>query len=220
MDGLFRKKENSLILTLIYQTVIIALLLTFSFGPAFFALLNTSIKHGRREGSLLATGVILSDMFVCVIVIFLISLGATNFIQDEKNQRFMGILAGLVLVVFGSFYFKKPVTGTNTTIEIQSPTAWVLLLKGFFLNILNPTVWLLWLGNVTAVSKTLEYSKLNMLIYFGLTLGLTWGIEISKANLAGKIKKYLTDKLMHSINVATGILLVIFGIVLVYTHYF
>lgn len=209
-----------MIITLIYQTVIIALLLTFSFGPAFFALLNTSIKHGPREGSLLATGVILSDLFVCVIVIFLISLGATNFIQDEKNQRFMGILAGLVLVVFGSFYFKKPVTGTNTTIEIQSPTAWVLLLKGFFLNILNPTVWLLWLGNVTAVSKTLEYSRLNMLIYFGLTLGLTWAIEISKANLASKIKKYLTDKLMHTINVATGILLVIFGIVLVYSHYF
>ncbi|MBK6521984.1 MAG: LysE family transporter [Bacteroidia bacterium] len=209
-----------MILTLVYQTVIIALLLTFSFGPAFFALLNTSIKHGPREGSLLATGVILSDLFVCVLVIILISLGATNFIQDEKNQRFMGILAGLVLVVFGSFYFKKPVTGTNETIEIQSPTAWVLLLKGFFLNLLNPTVWLLWLGNVTAVSKTLEYSTLKMFIYFGITLGLTLTIEISKAYLASKIKKYLTDKLMHTINVATGILLVIFGIVLVYNHYF
>ncbi|MBK7818436.1 MAG: LysE family transporter [Sphingobacteriaceae bacterium] len=209
-----------MILTLVYQTVIIALLLTFSFGPAFFALLNTSIKHGPREGSLLATGVILSDLFVCVLVIILISLGATNFIQDEKNQRFMGILAGLVLVVFGSFYFKKPVTGTNETIEIQSPTAWVLLLKGFFLNLLNPTVWLLWLGNVTAVSKTLEYSTVKMFIYFGITLGLTLTIEISKAYLASKIKKYLTDKLMHTINVATGILLVIFGIVLVYNHYF
>jgi len=209
-----------LILTLVYQTVVIVLLLTFSFGPAFFALLNTSIKHGPREGSLLATGVILSDLFVCLLVIALINVGATNFIQDEKNQRFMGILAGLVLVVFGSFYFKKPVTGTNETIEIQSPTAWVLLLKGFFLNLLNPTVWLLWLGNVTAVSKTLEYSTVKMFIYFGITLGLTLTVEISKAYLASKIKKYLTDKLMHTINLATGILLVIFGVVLVYNHYF
>lgn len=209
-----------MILTLVYQTVVIVLLLTFSFGPAFFALLNTSIKHGPREGSLLATGVILSDLFVCLLVIALINVGATNFIQDEKNQRFMGILAGLVLVVFGSFYFKKPVTGTNETIEIQSPTAWVLLLKGFFLNLLNPTVWLLWLGNVTAVSKTLEYSTVKMFIYFGITLGLTLTVEISKAYLASKIKKYLTDKLMHTINLATGILLVIFGVVLVYNHYF
>jgi len=60
----------------------------------------------------------------------------------------------------------------------------------------------------------------KMLIYFSLTLGLTWLVEISKANLASKIKKYLTDKLMHAINFATGVLLVIFGIVLVYNHYF
>lgn len=209
-----------MILTLVYQTIIIVLLLTFSFGPAFFALLNTSIKHGPKEGSLLATGVILSDLFVCLLVIMLINLGATKLIQDEKNQRFMGILAGLVLVVFGAFYFKKPVTGTNETIDIQSPKAHVLLLKGFFLNLLNPTVWLLWLGNITAVGKTLNYSTLNMFIYFGITLGLTWAIEIFKANLGSKIKKYLTGKLMHGINVATGILLVIFGVVLVYNHYF
>jgi threonine/homoserine/homoserine lactone efflux protein len=209
-----------LILTLVYQTIIIILLLTFSFGPAFFALLNTSIKHGPREGYLLATGVIASDLFVCSIMILLVNLGATNFIQDEKNQRFMGILAGLILVVFGCFYFKKPVTGTNETIEIQSPTAWVLLFKGFFLNLVNPTVWLLWLGNITAVSKTLDYSRVKMMIYFGITLGLTWLVEIFKASLGSKIKKYLTDKLMHTINFATGILLVIFGVVLIYNHYF
>jgi threonine/homoserine/homoserine lactone efflux protein len=209
-----------LILTLVYQTLIIIVLLTFSFGPAFFALLNTSIKHGKKEGYLLATGVIFSDLFVCVLVITLINLGASKLIQDEKNQRFMGIMAGLVLVVFGAFYFRKPVTGTNETIEIQSPSAHVLLLKGFFLNLLNPTVWLLWLGNVTAVSKTLDYSMVKMFIYFGITLGLTWAVEIFKASLGSKIKKYLTDKLMHGINFATGVLLVIFGVVLVYNHYF
>ncbi len=209
-----------MILTLSYQTFIIVLLLAFSFGPAFFALLNTSIKHGPKEGSLLATGVILSDLFVCAIVIYSVSLGATNFIQDEKNQRFMGILAGLILVVFGSFYFRKPVRISNETIELKSPSATALLLKGFFLNLLNPAVWLLWLGNITAVSKTLNYSVIKMLIYFGITLGLVWAVEIFKANLAGKIKKYLTDRLMKIINYSTGILLMLFGLILVYNHYF
>jgi threonine/homoserine/homoserine lactone efflux protein len=209
-----------LILTLIYQTIIIVLLLTFSFGPAFFALLNTSIKHGRKEGWLLATGVVLSDLFVCVIVIYLIHLGATNFIQDEKNQRFMGIIAGLILVVFGSFYFKKPVKLSNETIELKSPSTLALLLKGFFLNLVNPSVWLLWLGNVTAVSKTLNYSITNMLIYFGITLGLVWLVEIFKCNIASKLKKYLTDKLMRIINYSTGVLLVLFGLILIYNHYF
>ena len=47
-----------MILSLIYQAVIIIILLTFSFGPAFFALINTGIKFGYRTGSFLAMGVV------------------------------------------------------------------------------------------------------------------------------------------------------------------
>lgn len=209
-----------MILTLIYQTFVIVLLLAFSFGPAFFALLNTSIKHGSKQGSLLATGVIISDLFVCLIVIYLVNLGATNYIQDEKNQHFMGIMAGIVLIVFGSLYFRKPVKVTNEMILIKKPSAKILITKGFILNLLNPAVWLLWLGNVTAVSNTLEYSVVKMMIYFGITLGLVWAVEIAKASLAGKIKKYLKDKVMRVINTSTGVLLILFGIILIYNHYF
>lgn len=194
--------------------------MAFSFGPAFFALLNTSIKHGAKEGGLLATGVVLSDLFVCVLVIYLVGLGATNLIQDEKNQHFMGLLAGLILVVFGSFYFKKPVKVTDETIELKSPSAKSLILKGFFLNLVNPAVWLLWLGNITAISKTLSYSLIKMFIYFGITLGLVWAVEVLKANMASKIKRYLTAKTMRTINIITGILLVLFGLALIYNHYF
>jgi threonine/homoserine/homoserine lactone efflux protein len=207
-------------ISLIYQTVVIVILLSFSFGPAFFALLNTSIKHGSKEGSLLAIGVVLSDLFVCLLVIYLISLGATRYIQDEKNQRFMGIMAGVLLVVFGSFYFKKPVKKSEDTIELASPSTKNLILKGFFLNLLNPAVWLLWLGNVTAVSKTFDYSVIKMLIYFGITLGLVLTVEIFKASLASKIKRYLTERLMRIFNYTTGVLLIAFGIGLMYKHYF
>ncbi len=209
-----------MLISLAYQTFVIVILLAFSFGPAFFALINTSIKYGAKEGSLLATGVILSDLLICILVIYLISLGAESFIQDEKTQHFMGLLAGIILLVFGAFYFKKPVTVSEDSIEIQSPSAISLLLKGFFLNILNPAVWLLWLGNVTAVSKTLNYSVLKMFLYFAITLGIVWATELLKAHLAGKIKKYLTPKIMRLINITTGVLLILFGMVLIYTHYF
>jgi threonine/homoserine/homoserine lactone efflux protein len=205
---------------LIYQTIIIVLLLTFSFGPAFFALINTGIKHGYRTGSLLAVGVVFSDFFLCMLIILLVHFGATNLIHDEKNQRFMGILAGIVLVIFGSLYFRKPVPRGDETIDVRIPAPQVMLLKGFFLNCLNPSVWLLWLGNVTAVSKTLNYSMLNMVIYFGITLGLVLLVELGKVSAAGRLKKFLTDRFMHRINILTGALLVIFGIVLIYNHYF
>jgi len=209
-----------LILSLISQTIIIVLLLTFSFGPAFFALINTGIKHGYKSGSFLAMGVVASDFVVCLIIILLVHLGLTNLIHDEKNQRFMGILAGVLLIIFGAFYFRRPVEKSDDAIEVKVPSVSAMLFKGFFLNSLNPAVWLLWLGNVTAVSKTLNYSIINMLIYFSITLGIVLMVEFGKAYAANKLKQILTDKLMHAVNFVTGLLLVIFGLVLIYNHYF
>ena len=210
-----------MILSLIYQTILIVLFLTFSFGPAFFALVNTGIKHGYRTGSLLAIGVVLSDFFLCILIIFLVHFGATNLIQDEKNQRFMGILAGILLIIFGALYFRKPLAkNEGETIEIKTPSTKTMLLKGFFLNMLNPAVWILWLGNVTAVSKTLDYSVIKMIIYFSITLGLVLLVELGKISASTKLKQFLTDRIMLLINRITGALLIIFGLVLIYNHYF
>ena len=124
-----------MILGLIYQTVVIVLLLSFSFGPSFFALINTGIKHGYKTGSLLALGVVLSDFRVCLIVILLVDLGAANLIHEEKNQRFMGLLAGLVLVVFGAIYFRRPVAKQEgITLDLYRPSAISMIIKGFLLN--------------------------------------------------------------------------------------
>lgn len=209
-----------MILTLIYQTVVIVLLLSFSFGPAFFALINTGITHGYKTGSLLAIGVVASDFVVSMLIIVLVHLGATNFIHDEKTQRFMGILAGIVLLVFGALHFKKPLEKNKETDAIVLPSARDMILKGFFLNSLNPAVWLLWLGNVTAVRTTFHSSVLNMVIYFSIVLGLVLLVELGKVSAANKLKQILTPKTMYRINIITGILLVIFGLVLIYNHYF
>ena len=210
-----------MILSLISQTLLIVLFLTFSFGPAFFALINIGIKHGYKAGSLLAVGIVVSDFLLCIIVILLVHYGATNYIQDEINQRFMGIVAGILLVIFGALYFRKPLEKDNEeVIIIKQPSAKVMLLKGFFLNILNPAVWIIWLTNVTAVSKTLSYSVFKMILYFGITLGLVLLVELGKISASTRLKQFLTDKIMLTINRITGALLIIFGMVLIYNHYF
>ncbi len=210
-----------MILSLISQTLLIVLFLTFSFGPAFFALINIGIKYGYRAGSILAVGVVISDFLLCIIVILLVHYGATNYIQDEKNQRFMGILAGILLIIFGALYFRKPLVKDNEELVIiKQPSTKIMLLKGFFLNILNPAVWVIWLTNVTAVSKTLNYSVIKMIIYFGITLGLVLLVEFGKISASTRLKQFLTDKIMQTINRITGALLIIFGMVLIYNHYF
>ena len=133
----------------------------------------------------------------------------------------MGIMAGIILIVFGALHFREPVeNGKDANIEIKAPSANMMFFKGFFLNSLNPTVWLLWLGNVTAVGKTLSYSIINMIVYFSITLGLVLMVEIGKVSAANKLKKVLTAKIMHRVNVITGSLLMVFGVVLIYNHFF
>lgn len=209
-----------MIISLIYQTVIIVLLLTFSFGPAFFALINTGIKYGYRAGSLLAVGVVTSDFLVCVLNILFVGFGASHWIQDEKSQRFMGILAGIVLIVFGALHFRQALPKNDDTVILAAPSTPYMITKGFLLNSLNPAVWLLWLSNVTVVSKPLQFKVVNMIIYFSITLGLVLLVELAKVSAAGKLKKFLTPRIMNLINNITGALLIIFGLVLIYNHYF
>ena len=211
-----------MILSLIYQAVIIIILLTFSFGPAFFALINTGIKHGYKTGAFLAMGVVFSDLLLCILVIMLVHFGMANLLHSEKTQAFFGIIGGIILIVFGAFFFKKIPVKTDDTVDIanQLPSPKVMLLKGFLLNLFNPTVWLLWLANVTAISKSLDYNIYKMLIFFLFVLSAVLFVELFKVKLAGKIKHYLTDKIMMIVNYITGTSLILFGLLLIYNHYF
>ena len=211
-----------MIISLIYQAIVIILLLTFSFGPAFFALINTGIKFGYKTGSFLALGVVLSDFFLCLLICLLVHFGMANLLHSEKTQTFFAIIGGIILIVFGAFFFKKQTVKTDEIIEIENqlPSPKLMLLKGFLLNLFNPTVWLLWLANVTAISKTLEYSLIKMILFFSIVLGAVLFVELFKVKLAGKIKNYLTDKIMTIVNYITGTALIIFGLILIYNHYF
>lgn len=211
-----------MILSLIYQAIIIIILLTFSFGPAFFALINTGIKFGYRTGSFLAIGVVMSDLFLCLLVCFLVHFGMANLLHSEETQTFFAIIGGIILIVFGAFFFKKIPVKTDDIIDIENqlPSPKLMLLKGFFLNLFNPSVWLLWLANVTAISKTLDYSMLKMITFFSLILVAVLFVELFKVKLAGKIKHYLTDKIMTIVNYITGTALIIFGLILIYNNYF
>ena len=212
-----------MILSLIYQAIVIILLLTFSFGPAFFALINTGIKFGYKTGSFLAAGVVLSDFFLCLLVCALVHFGMANLLHSQETQTFFAIIGGIILIVFGAFFFKSHPVKTDQTIEIEKnelPSPKLMILKGFFLNLFNPTVWLLWLANVTAISKSFDYSIVKMLIFFSIVLTAVLFVELSKVKLAGKIKDYLTSRIMTVVNYITGTALIIFGIILIYNHYF
>ena len=60
----------------------------------------------------------------------------------------------------------------------------------------------------------------KMIIYFSIVCGLVLLVELFKISLAEKIKRFLTEKIMHTVNYGTGLGLMVFGIILIYNHYF
>ncbi len=68
-------------------------------GPAFFALLQTSIRNGYKSGIAFALGVFVSD----TTLISLSYLGALNLFSDPKNNFIIGIIGGTILIMFGIF---------------------------------------------------------------------------------------------------------------------
>src|SRR5580700_1162522 len=83
-----------------FRGILLGLSLSMFFiGPAFFALIQTSIKNGFRSAAVMALGISLSD----AVLVFLAYLGAAQFLDNPKVKLYEGIGGSVVLFVFGIY---------------------------------------------------------------------------------------------------------------------
>ena len=93
----------------LYEGILLGLVLAFSFGPGFFALINTGILHGFKSGAALAIGIFLSDFFLVIAIFVLLYFGGQGVLSSPKNQAFIGVIGGIVLIIYGTFnFYTKP----------------------------------------------------------------------------------------------------------------
>lgn len=203
----------------IIQGVMLGLALAFSFGPAFFALLQTSSKKGFRSGLALAIGIMLSDLF-CV---FLAYIGMAQLFNNPQNKVYVGLIGGTILMTFGFFSIfqkKQPATDTGDKIVINTVNFPLTITKGFFLNLLNPFVLLFWAGWVGLVSSNSEYTHVHIILFFSAALSTVFFTDVLKAYSANKISKYLNDRILRLFNLLLGIMLVVSGLILIYRVFY
>jgi threonine/homoserine/homoserine lactone efflux protein len=188
------------------------LLLALSVGPVIFTIVKQSINNGRGGGFSFVFGVWASD-FLLVILSNAFSEMVTRLL-DFKMQ--IGIVGSAFLIGMGVFYifFKKvnmhpedmampPLKGSDHA---------KLAIQGFLLNSLNPAVMAFWLTAATAIAVT--HSVRDRIIIFATALILNMGADVVKVTLAGKLRKKLTIKNIRLINRISGLILLIFGAVL------
>ena len=85
----------------VWQGLLISLL---SFGPAFFLLINTSIRDGFRKGLLLALGVFLSDL----VVILGIHFGLQGLFENIMFKKVFALSAGIAMIFVGINALRSP----------------------------------------------------------------------------------------------------------------
>jgi threonine/homoserine/homoserine lactone efflux protein len=203
-------------ITPIWEGIILGLTLAFlfGFGPALFALIQTSIHRGLLAGFQMAFGIFLSDVTLVTLCLF----GALQIINETpENQLFFGIITGIILIFFGIFTFtrKVKIAEENEGVDEKSINPVTFILKGFFLNFTNPFVWLFWILWVATITSNYKGDTYSVIVLFSTTLLVILATDMLKCFGAYKIKRYITPHFIQWINWVAGAGLCIFGIFMV-----
>lgn len=103
----------------------------------------------------------------------------------------------------------------NKAIEVRVAGPVTYILKGYFLNIMNPFVWFFWISAMVGVSSTYGDDKQGVMTFFIGTLSMVFGSDVLKVFIANRIKEHLNANILVRVNHFVGILLVGFGIFLI-----
>lgn len=189
------------------------LLLSIAVGPVLFSIIKQSLNNGHRGGMAFVIGVSVSD-----ITLVLISNVFTELFNDlQTYKQEVGITGCIFLVTLGIYFlfFKKvKVNEAGKQVFVFRKRDYVkIFLSGYLMNTLNPGVIIFWITTSTAI---ITHTVDQRIIIFTTCLAWMLGADILKVFLAGKIRNRLTPHNIHILNRINGVILIVFGIALVW----
>lgn len=190
----------------------LGLVLVISVGPVIFTIIKQSLNNGREGGFSFIAGVWTSDI-VLIIVSNAFSVLVTDLLEYKD---LLGIIGSVFLILMGVFYvFFKKIKLQNADGGFVKFTRFDMariFTSGFFLNTLNPNVFLFWL--VTATTFAGKYSMEERILIFSICLAVNCTADVLKVLMAGKLRSRLTLHNISLINKVSGTILIGFGVAL------
>ena len=193
----------------------LGILLSFSFGPLFFILLETSISKGIKQAFFIDVGVVAADITFFSVAYF----GASKLITEE-NQPALFVLGGVLLSSYGvlSFFktYKKRKKQQKGKVKvIQTPNLFSLAIKGYLLNIINVAVLFFWTGVLFVIGPKFEMETGKIWLFFLATVSTYIIVNLCKYYFASKLKTKLTDSILYKMKQALNLFVFVFGVYLV-----
>ena len=206
----------------ILKGLLLGLILSISIGPVIFAIIKQSLTNGKRSGYAFVAGVSSSDfvlLFICNVFTSLF-----NLVLNHKSAIALAGAGFLLIMGLYTLFFKKlklenmGSDGVNKTVSIKDMVS--SYFSGFLMNTLNPSVFLFWFAWTDAINNSADNTPNPIqykLVVFGTCLGFVLLSDLIKVFLAGKLRPRLTEKNLLWINRFSGMIILIFSAVLLYS---
>lgn len=209
----------------VLKGILLGLILSISIGPVIFAIIKQSLTSGQKAGYFFVAGVSLSD----ISLVFICNFFTSFFTLALSHKAFIAIIGAGFLLMMGVYtlFFKKikfNQDDVSKTVLMRKRDLVSTFLSGYFMNTLNPNVFLFWFAWTAAISASAEQTPSPFLyrcVVFGTCLLFVLFSDILKVALAGKLRPRLTTRNMIIINRISGIIILIFSAALFYgaLHY-
>ena len=200
--------------------LLLGFILSISIGPVIFAILKQSLTNGRKAGYIFVAGVSASD----IVLLTICNLFTGFFAMALSHKALIAIVGAGFLLLMGLYtlFFKKITFEPGDQDKDKTMRKRDLLgifASGFFMNTLNPNVFLFWFAWTAAISATANESNDALhykLIVFGTCLLFVLISDLVKVLLADKVRSRLTLRNMVVINRLSGVIILVFSAALFY----
>jgi threonine/homoserine/homoserine lactone efflux protein len=176
-------------------------------GPLLTLVISETLKHSRKEGIIIASAPVLTDVPIILLSVFILNkLSGFNFVLGSISILGAFFIAYLA---YESFTIKS-IELDLQNIKIQS------LGKGIITNILSPHPYLFWMTvGAPAILKAFRISPISSLLFIlGFYLFLV-GSKIITAFIVDKSKSFLQSNTYIYIIRTSGFVLSVFSILFI-----
>jgi len=191
-------------------------------GAVFFVLLETSVIKGFRAAVAFDAGAITSDIIFILIAYF----SSYKLLENIKDDPSLFIFGGLIMVTYGIISFLK-ISKTvkddlidDASKDILKKNYFSLFIKGFLLNFINIGVLGFWLAIIITWGPKLDMQPSRIMIFFISVIASYFSLDVCKILLAKQLRSKLTINNIMKIKKAISVILVIFGVALLFQGLF
>ena len=192
-----------------FNGMLFGLIFILSFGPGFFALLQTSVQQGLPKALFLVLGISISDMLFITLAL----MGVSSFLDNPDVKMVLAIGGAVVLIAYSIFSWTRKPKIYEESESVKLDRSYLkYTLKGFVINGFNPFILVFWIGIIGYVSVNHDYDTLNEFYFFSGVLSTILIADTSKAFLANRLRKIITPKFLLIMNRTVAVILFIFGV--------